>query len=114
MPSDEERRELFDLLEAGLGSRGARLLMSQLPPVGWADLATKSDIGELRAEMAELRSELKGDMADLRVELKGEMTELRIELHDRLAGLAPRLWAANVATMIGLSGLVFAVATFAR
>jgi hypothetical protein len=110
MPSDEERRELFDLLEAGLGSRGASLLMSQLPPVGWADLATKTDIGDVRSEMTRLRAEFKGEMADLRT----EMAELRIELHDRMAGLVPRLWAANVATMIGLSGLVFAVASLAR
>ena len=106
-PDDAERRELFDLLEAGLGSRGAGLLMSHLPPTGWADLATKSDL-------AALRSELKSDMAELRVEMADLRTELRTELHDRLGGLVPRLWAANVATMIGLAGLVFAVASFAR
>jgi hypothetical protein len=149
MASDDDRRELFDLLEAGLGSRGAALLMSHLPPVGWADLATKSDlaalrsellgetgelrgemgelrgkVGELRGEMGELRGEmgelrgkvgeLRGEMAELRAELGGEIGALRIEVHDRMSGLVPRLWAANVATMIGLSGLVFAVASFAR
>ena len=35
---DNDRRELCDLLEAGLGPRGAALLMSHLPPIGWADL----------------------------------------------------------------------------
>jgi hypothetical protein len=96
---DENRHELFDLLEAGIGSRGAGLLMSYLPPAGWADIATKADLGSLRAE-------LKGDIAELR----GEMAELRGEMRS----LVPKLWAANVATMIGLSGLVFAVASFAR
>ena len=103
MPSnDDDRRELFDLLESGLGSRTAALLMAHLPPVGWAELATKSDV-------ASLRSELKGEMAELR----GEMAELRADVTDKLSGLVPKLWAANAATMIGLSGLVFAVASFA-
>jgi DNA-binding transcriptional MerR regulator len=31
-----------------------------------ADLATKFDIGDLRAELAELRAELKAEIADLR------------------------------------------------
>ena len=100
MPYDDDRRELFDLLEAQLGARGASLLMANLPPVGWADLATKADL-------AALRSELKGEMAELR----GEMAELRAEMKGQLAGLVPKLWAANVATMLGLSGLVFAVAS---
>jgi hypothetical protein len=103
---DENRRELFDVLEAGIGSRGAALLMSYLPPVGWAELATKTDLGVVRSEIGALRSELKGDLAELR----GEMAELRGEMRS----MVPKLWAANVATMIGISGLVFAVASFAR
>ncbi len=103
MPYDDDRRELFDLLEGPLGARAASLLMANLPPVGWADLATKADL-------AALRSELSGDMAHVRgemAELRGEMAELRGEMK----GLVPKLWAANVATMLGLSGLVFAVAS---
>ena len=91
MPDDHDRRELFDLLEAGLGTRGAGLLMAYLPPVGWNELATKSDL-------AALRSELRGEMAELR----GEM-----------AGLVPRLYIANLAGMIGVAALVLAAAHFA-
>lgn len=100
---DEARRELFDLLEAGIGGRGAALLMSYLPPVGWADLATKADLNALR-------SELKGEMAELR----GEIAQLRGDFNGKMSALVPKMWAANIATMIGVSGLVFAVASFAR
>jgi len=71
--------------------------------VGWADLATRQDVEASR-------SELKGEMAELRAELKGEMAELRGEVHS----LLPRLVTANIASMIGVAGLVFAVASFAR
>ena len=119
---DDERRELFDLLEAGIGSRGAELLMTHLPPAGWADVATKADMAithadmttlraeqrgemaELRGEMAELRAELRGEMAELRTELRGEMADLRTEYRAQL----PKLIAANIASMLGVAGLVLA------
>jgi len=47
------------------------------------DLATKTDIAEIRSEMAELRS----DIAELRAELHTEITELRAELHTGVAEL---------------------------
>jgi hypothetical protein len=84
--SDEDRRDLFDLLEAGLGSRGAALLMSHLPPIGWADLATKADLTALGSE------------------LRGEIAELRGEMRSML----PKLIAANIASGVGIAGLVLA------
>jgi hypothetical protein len=111
MPStDDDRRELSDLLEAGLGRRTAALLMAHLPPVGWAELATKSDV-------AALRSELRGEIAELRgemVHLRGEMVNMRGELVGRIASSQLSVQATSIGTMIGLSGLVFAVASFAR
>lgn len=83
---DENRRELFDLLEAGIGSRGAALLMSYLPPTGWTELATKRDLDALRAE------------------LRGEMAELRGEMRSML----PKLYAANFVSALATGGLVLA------
>lgn len=110
-PADEDRRELFDLLEASLGSRGAALLMSHLPPIGWADLATKADLSALGAELRGETAELRGEMAELRgemAELRGEIAELRGEMRSAFGAVLPKLIAANIASMVGVSGLVLA------
>jgi len=98
MVSDQARRDLYEVLEQQLGQNQAGTLMELLPPVGWADVARQSDLTALRGEMAQLRGELKGEMAELRAELKAQL---------------PRLYVANLAAMIGISGLVLAAAKFA-
>ena len=71
-------------------------------------MATKADLravgSELRGEMAELRGELQGGMAELR----GEMALLRAHVDAQL----PKLIAANIASMVGVAGLVIAAAHF--
>jgi hypothetical protein len=110
MVSDQDRRELYQALEQRLGGGPATTMMELLPPVGWADVARQTDLvalrGELKGEMAQLRSELKGEMAELRAELKGEIAELRGEMKTIL----PKLVAANIASMIGVAGLVLTAA----
>ncbi|MCA1844949.1 MAG: DUF1640 domain-containing protein, partial [Actinobacteria bacterium] len=72
--SDESRHEMFTALEGAIGRPATATLMAHLPPVGWAEVATKSD---LRTEVALLRSELRAEIAELRTELKGDIAELR-------------------------------------
>jgi len=64
MPVDERRRlQLADAAKRALGDEPGITLMELLPPVGWADVATKQDLllvkQELVQEMAllELRLE---------------------------------------------------------
>jgi hypothetical protein len=68
MAVDEQRlrRSLHDRLEATLGVDEAALLMEYLPPVGWADVATRRDLDSFRTEM---RAELRADIADLKSSL---------------------------------------------
>ncbi len=118
MVSDQDRRVLYTSLSQTLGEHPAAIMMELLPPVGWGDVARRSDLVAVRGEMAELRGELKGEMAELRVELKGEMAELRgemAELRGEVAELRgdfraqlPKLIAANIASMVAVSGLVLA------
>jgi len=60
-----------------------------------ADLATKTDIGDLRTELkadiAALRSEVKADIAALRAEFKREIAALRTELNAQVADLRSEL-----------------------
>ena len=96
--TDEARRGLYDALTKVLGREHGNTLMELLPSVGWSDVARQADITSLRGEMAELR----GEMAELRAELRGEM-----------AAMLPKLVAANIASMLGVSGLVLASASLA-
>ncbi|MDQ4097694.1 MAG: hypothetical protein M3144_07490 [Actinomycetota bacterium] len=90
------------VLEQELGPEAAATLMELLPPVGWSDVARRSDLAQLSAE-------LRGEMAELRTELKGEMAELR----SRIDGQLTRFIAANVPLMFGTAGLVLAAAELA-
>jgi len=47
---ESQRHELFSRLEDVLGAAPAATLMSYLPPVGWADVATKQDLEALEAK----------------------------------------------------------------
>lgn len=91
MVGDGGRLELHRLLEERLGPRAAGLLMDQLPPVGWPELATKADLAQLgarlRIEMAEFRADIR---TELRTEIAGVRSELagiRVELAGVKAGV---------------------------
>ena len=54
MAIDERtRHEMYSGLEEKLGSSVADALMAHLPPVGWADVATKQDVAALAVATAQ-------------------------------------------------------------
>jgi len=94
--TEKSRHHLYQRLEEALGSEEAAVLMEHLPPVGWADVATKRDLDNLhdrirvdlaniRTEMAELRTEVRTEIAELRTEVRTEMAGLRADLRGDLA-----------------------------
>jgi hypothetical protein len=64
---EQSRYQLFQRLEQVLGAREATTLMEHLPPVGWADVATKHDLGQL-----ESRIDLRYSLMEARIEASGQ------------------------------------------
>lgn len=71
--TEAERFELFERAKEVFGDEGAGTLMTLLPPVGWADVATKHDLERLSAE---LRSELRAGFQEVRAEFYKEQRQL--------------------------------------
>ena len=63
-PDDESRHDLFVALERDTSRETAAALMRHIPPTGWPEFTTKSDIAVLRAEMQAIASELRVEIRD--------------------------------------------------
>ncbi len=93
MPVDERARHaLYVELEHALGPDEAPTLMEHLPPVGWADVATKADLAALGAD------------------LHGEMSELRGDLRSEIASAVRTMVMANIVSVATVGGLAFGAA----
>ena len=99
--SDQSRRDLFVLLEAALGRETAAKLMAELPPVGWAELATVRDLENLEVRLgARIDQELAG--------LRASIADLRAEFHRDMAANTRTLVFAQFGAMATTVGLVIA------
>ena len=79
MLTDNDRLELYEALRNLLGERPATLFMTTVSPHDPDEVATKSDL-----------------------------RELRLDMRDDLAALYRRVLWTNVGSMIGVAGLVLA------
>lgn len=86
---DRSRHELYRRLEEVLGLEAAATLIEHLPPVGWADVATKGDLAGL-----EQRLELRFDRIDDRFsridDRFGRIDDRFSRLDDRFAQIDDR------------------------
>jgi hypothetical protein len=102
MAIDERaRHELHRKLEEVLGAEEAATLMAHLPPVGWAEVATKHDLAQLR-EYIDLRFQSMEDRFD------GKLDSLEGRLHDRMAKQSRATVLAVLGSVLTVASLVFA------
>ena len=83
--SERQRHALHEWTRTAASEEVAETLMELLPPVGWADVATKRDLGQLEARLA----------ATLQ-------TELHRQLRQHTYWIMTSSWAA-VGVAVGLS-----------
>ncbi|HUP71259.1 MAG TPA: hypothetical protein VM142_15810 [Acidimicrobiales bacterium] len=100
-----------------MGSERATIMMNLVPPVGWREVATRTELvalgSGLRAEMSMLGSELRGEMAELRGEIKAGNAELRGEIKAATSEVLRTMFFGMVASNATLVGLVFAAVKLA-
>ncbi len=100
MALDERaRRELFRRLEQALGPESAETLMELLPPVGWADVATKRDLDALADKL----------LVGVRGELLAQSNAINARI-DAINGQMKTLIFVNVGTVVSMAALAFAAA----
>ena len=97
--TEASRFQLRTAIGQILSEEAADTLMELLPPVGWADVATKTDLQHLR-------DELKGDMLNLQLTIEVNVRKL---IHEQTKWLITTMIAMNtvmLAASVALSKLI--------
>ena len=104
--SEASRHAMFLQLESVLGQEVAATLMEHLPPVGWADVATKRDLDQLQVLT---QRDITVACAALGAEIRSEMhqlgTDIRAEMHNGVAAQTRTLVFTVLGSMAGLGAL---------
>ncbi len=71
MAIDEARRyELHEAARRTLGDVPGDTLMEMLPPVGWADVATKRDLALMKDDLAVMKLDFERQLAMLEIKMQ--------------------------------------------
>lgn len=81
MPAFDTLKATKLLKASGFEETQAEAVVATVRDAVSDNVATKADMGELRAEMGALRAEFKADMGELRAELKADIAELRASMY---------------------------------
>ena len=112
--TEASRFQLRTAIGQILSEEAADTLMELLPPVGWADVTTKTDLqhlhDELKADILNLRNEFKSDIHALRVEFKADIQALQLSFETTLEKRLHEQTKWFITTMIAMNALTVAVA----
>ncbi len=89
--SESDRHELYQQLERKIGKGPTETMMALLPPVGWADVATRHDLEQLEA-----RIEAKMEAMESRINERIVRTALVVNIPTVLASFALALTAVRL------------------
>jgi hypothetical protein len=121
MATEAGRHRLYEKISTEWGREHAEELMSHLPPVGWADVATKHDVAQVRADRDTQTALLRAEMATGAAEMATGFEALRVEMHkgfaDQRAEFATQLrWMVGIVltAFVGLTGVFTAIVNWLR
>ena len=98
---ERDRHRLYDKLEEVLGPEEATILMAHLPPVGWADVATKRDLDALQ-EANRLEHEV------LKQSIESSKQEVLATIRAELSQQTRTMFFGMITTLAAFGGLVLA------
>jgi hypothetical protein len=126
---ERSRHQLHGRLDEVLGAEEAATLMSHLPPVGWADVARKSDIDALATMTAQhfdalatasaqhfdaLAGDIDALASGTKRDIESAGDKLRAEFYQSQAAqtrtLVIAMMAATFTTITAVAGIVFGAA----
>lgn len=116
--TEQSRLNLYDSVRTHHGEEVAVTLMEMLPPVGWADIATKDDLEQVRLETTmefeKLRLETKMEFDDvrhhiemLRIQTSTDTEILRKTIDSKMNEMFGRQLKWTVGTMIAMQACTF-------
>jgi hypothetical protein len=103
--TEERRHRMYSKLEHVMGHDDATTLIDHLPPVGWADVATKHDLMLLKDDLSREVEQLRGEVRQLeeRLGLKIEAT-----VHREISALKSGFVWTLLASQTAWAGVLFA------
>ncbi len=110
MITEQDRHELYVQLEQVLGTEEASTLMAHLPPVGWADVATKQD---LEFHAAATKQDFEFHAANMKQDLefhaaatKQDLLATKLELTHRLDAVETKVDRQMLEMRVELAGIL--------
>jgi hypothetical protein len=101
---------MYRRLQEVLGESEAATLMEHLPPVGWADVATKRDLDHLKLDLDHQTALLRSEIATAKSELRGAIAAAEARFERALREQTRTFLFGLVTSNATLAGLAFAAA----